>query len=103
MATSAADTDKGETAILHGRIQEGTTRQSGAVEVVTEGDTTTLKNVLLLGRTSRNRADYSDAALRNAVRQFEDADVFVGHSRDGSNPIFDRNMGVIRNPVYAAD
>ena len=86
-----------------GRIQEARTRQSKAVEVVVDGDTTTLKNVLLLGKNSTNRRDYSDEALRAAVPMFEESEVFVGHTRDGSNPTFDRSMGITRNPMLAQD
>lgn len=99
----AQQTKQEEAKSQRGRFQEARTAQSGKVEVVVDGDTTTLKNVLLVGKTSRNRADYSDAALQAGVRLYEEAEVFVGHSKDGSNPSFDRSMGVIRNPVLAAD
>ena len=103
--SAVANIKEDESTVRHGRIQEAATRQSGAVEVVTEdnGETTVLKNVLLVGKSSRNKADYPDQALHAGLKLYEDTDVFVGHTKDGSNPIFDRNMGVTRNPHVAAD
>ena len=94
-----------ENAVHKGRIQEAATRQPGAVEIATEDDgkTTVLKNVLIVGKTSRNRRRYSEEALRGAVPLYEASEVFIGHTKDGSNPPFDRTMGIIRNPHLTGD
>ena len=88
-----------------GRLQEAAVWQNKAVEVVTEdnGETTVLKDVLILGKTSRNRVDYLDEALNNGHRLFESANAFVGHDRDGKGQTLKENLGVYRNPRVAAD
>jgi len=102
-AATAVGNMKEDENIFRGRVQEAKTAQSGKVQVVVDGDTTTLKNVLLVGKSSRNGRDYSDEALRTALPMYEEAEVFVGHTRDGSNPNFDRSMGIAKNPSLAAD
>jgi len=89
----------------NGRLQESTIWQSKPVEVVTEdnGETTVLKDVLILGKTSRNRVDYLDEALQTGHRLFESCNSFAGHDRDGRGQGVRDNIGVMRNPRVASD
>ncbi len=45
----------------------------------TDRDTGVIRDVPLLGRTSKNRRRYSEAAMRDAVRLFEGSQVFANH------------------------
>ena len=62
-----------------------------------------LYDVLFLGHNSRNRADYSREVMEEALPLYEGAQSYVSHTRDGSNPDFDRSFGVPRNCHVAAD
>lgn len=88
-------------ATFHARMQEIAIAPTAAIEV--DEINHVLKNVHVLGRTSRNRADYTDEALDAGVNQYEEAQCFVGHSLDGSNPTYDRSLGVHRNVHRSTD
>ena len=67
-----------------GRLQEAAVWQSDKpIEVVTadDGETTILRDVLIVGRVSKNRVDYLDEALNAGCRLYESANAFVGHDR----------------------
>jgi hypothetical protein len=85
----------------HGRLQEYSSAQATPIRVdVVKG---ILFDVLILGHNSRNRVDYPREVMQEAVGKYDGASVFVGHTRDGSNPDYDRKLGVIRNPRVAAE
>jgi len=62
-----------------------------------------LYDVLILGHNSRNRSTYGQQVMQEAVKHYEGATAYVGHTKDGSNPDYDRRMGVHRNVRVAAD
>ena len=89
-----------------GRLQEAAVWQSDKpIEVVTadDGETTILRDVLIVGRVSKNRVDYLDEALNAGCRLYESANAFVGHDRAEKGQTLKENLGVYRNPRVAAD
>jgi hypothetical protein len=84
-----------------GRLQEIAPGPAAPIRVDKEQGI--LHDVLFLGLHSRNRADYSGPVMEAALSQYEGAQSYTGHSRDGSNPDFDRSFGVPRNCHVAAD
>jgi hypothetical protein len=85
---------------LSGRIQEAVQWQAKPVEVVLEdnGETTILKNVLILGRASKNLRDYLPQSTKEGHRLFESVNAFDNHRDNRSDQSLSTNIGVIRNP-----
>ena len=80
----------------HGRLREYAIARSTPIKVDPEKGV--LFDVLILGHHSRNRADYSQSVMQEAVGKYDGVPVYIGHTRDDSNPEYDRKLGVIRNP-----
>jgi hypothetical protein len=95
MPTKTAD------APTKGRLREYTTGQAAPVRV--DAEKGILYDVLFLGHSSRNRADYSQAVMQEALSQYEGALSYSGHTKDGTNPDPDKAFGVPRNCHVAAD
>ena len=84
-----------------GRLCEYASAQTTPIRV--DAEKGILYDVLILGHHSRNRADYSQSVMQEAVGKYDGVPVYIGHTRDDSNPEYDRKLGVIRNPRVTVD
>lgn len=100
-ATATKEGDAQTVKTFKARLQEIAARASSPIKVDEENHV--LLDVLLLGRSSVNQADYTDDAIQHGVHQYEEAQCYVGHSKDGSNPLYDSSLGVHRNVHPAPD
>ena len=85
----------------HGRLQEFVASQSTPIRV--DAEKGILYDVLFLGHSSRNKADYSREVMQEALTQYDGALSYAGHTRDGSNPDPEKAFGVPRNCRVAED
>ena len=92
---------KEESTANHGRLRE--VSMGPAMAIKTDPDKGILFDVLFLGHKSRNRTDYSGPVMEAALPLYEGAQSYVGHTKDGTNPEFDRSFGVPRNCRVAPD
>ncbi len=87
--------------ISNGRLREYAITPTSPLRV--DAEKGILYDVLVLGHSSRNRVDYPREAMQEALSRYDGVPVYVGHTRDGSNPEYDRKLGVIRNPRLGED
>ena len=81
---------------IQGRLREYATQQTSPLVVDEENGV--IKDVLVLGNASRGMGVYSPAVMQTASRLYEGQPAYIGHTRDGSNPDFMRQLGAHRNP-----
>ena len=90
-------------------IEEVRDRGEALAEATVDRDSNVIQNVTLLGKHSKNGRTYSDKALEDAVRLYENAPFFFDHPTDremrdrkGTRSVLDL-AGRIRNPRRVGD
>jgi hypothetical protein len=84
-----------------GRLREYAT--GGQTPLRVDAEKGIIYNVLVLGHRSSNGAEYKEEVMRAAQGQYAGSPVFVGHARDGANPLYDDKLGFIDSPHVSLD
>lgn len=91
-----------DTTEQHGRLREfrapAQQETSRSVEVDASGETGIIRDVLVLGNNARGMGTYSRSVQEAAVSKFDNKPTFINHTKDGSNPGYERKLGVHRSP-----
>lgn len=73
---------------------------------VDESEPFIIKDVKILGKTSKNGRSYSERTLKAAVNKFENCAVYINHPKDRSKPQereYETRLGTLKNCHYVQE